>query len=155
MKIKIIFLCLTFLITSCSTLKSSLTTGIVSGTAIGAGAGAIGSPKGRGKGALVGALLGGIIGGIGSYVLHKQSEKRDEKVRRETLFNLGKNNVAIPTHGSLGENSYGYGLTTPLAECELIDTEIKGKKLIGKHQVCTITEEPQWVPSKGGSDDGK
>lgn len=88
---------LTLVMTSCSSMKESLVFGTGAGAATGAITGAaMTPPKYRTKMALQGALVGGLIGGIASFFMQKQVEKRDEKVRRETLFNLEKFNVSRP-----------------------------------------------------------
>lgn len=71
----------------CATLRDSLILGTGSGAVIG---GVIGS-QARGdksENAIKGAVIGGAVLGLASYVIHNSLEKRDERVRRETLFNL-------------------------------------------------------------------
>lgn len=128
----------------CSTMRESLIVGAGTGAATGAiGASSL-ADHNKGQAAIQGALIGGAIGGIASYFLHKGMDKRDDRVRRETLFNLEKFNVSTP---SGYQNSSGPGLTVPKVEAQWIDTQVQGKKLIEGHRVWVITEEPQWVPN--------
>ena len=62
---------------------------------LGAGSGAvIGGIAGsqmsgdRSENAIKGAVIGGVAMGLASYVIHNSLDKRDERVRRETLMNL-------------------------------------------------------------------
>jgi hypothetical protein len=130
--------------TGCSTMKKSLTLGISTGAVTGAMTGASLS-KNRGQGALNGALIGGVISGIASYFIHNKLEKRDQKTRRETLFNLDKFGVDYPKNYSSGNNP---GLSMPVVESQWVGTQVKGKKLVEGHRVWIISEDPQWIPNK-------
>lgn len=128
----------------CSTMRESLIVGAGTGAATGAIGASSFADRNKGQAALQGALIGGAIGSIASYFLHKGIDKRDDRVRRETLFNLEKFNVSTP---SGYQSSSGPGLTVPKVEAQWIDTQVQGKKLIEGHRVWVITEEPQWVPN--------
>ena len=133
-----------FVTTGCSTMRDSLVVGTTSGAAAGALAGASMNEQSRGKGALQGALVGGAISAVASYFIHKGLEKRDSKVRRETLFNLDKFGVDYPQNFS---QDYSPSISKPVVESQWIDTQVKGKKLIEGHRVWIISEEPQWLPA--------
>ena len=143
-KVLILTMVTTILTTGCSTMKESLTIGIGTGMATGAVAGST-MNKDRGKGALQGALIGGAISGIASYFIHKGLDRRDQKTRRETLFNLDKFGVDYPKNYSTGNNP---GLSMPVVESQWVDTQVKGKKLVEGHRVWIISEEPQWIPNQ-------
>lgn len=135
-----------FSMVSCSTIKKSF----VFGTGTGAAAGAIGASmlanNNKGQAALQGALVGGAIGGLASYFIHKGIDKRDERIRRETLFNLEKFNVSTPINLNKS-NSEGPGMSIPKVEAQWVDTQVQGKKLVEGHRVWIITEDPQWIPN--------
>lgn len=133
-----------FVTTGCSTMRDSLVVGTTSGAAAGAIAGASMNKQARRKGALQGALVGGAISAVASYFIHKGLEKRDNKVRRKTLFNLDKFGVDYPQNFS---QDYSPTISKPVVESQWIDTQVKGKKLIEGHRVWIISEEPQWLPS--------
>jgi len=137
------------LLVGCSTMRNSISVGIGSGAFAGAVSGAAFTDGNKGKAAFQGALIGGAIGGIASYFIHGSLQKRDENIRRETLFNLDKFNVSASTSFSTAGN--GPGITVPKVEAQWIDTQVQGKKLVEGHRVWVITEDPQWVPNaKGG-----
>lgn len=135
----------------CSTMRESLVVGAGSGAATGAIGAASIADKNKGQAAVQGALIGGLIGGVASYFLHKGLDKRDQRVRRETLFNLEKFDVSSPM-GRSGSSSYGHGITKPRVEAQWIDTQVKDKKLIEGHRVWVITEDPEWIPNIKGRD---
>jgi hypothetical protein len=136
----------------CSTMKESLVLGIGSGAATGAITGSVIVDKNRGQAALQGALLGGVIGGIASYFIHGTVQKRDDLIRRETLFNLEKFNVSTPSpSSSMPSQGSGPAITSPKVEMQWIDTQVQGKKLIEGHRVWIMTEDAQWIPSTGKS----
>ena len=142
--VPIFVMAMAIMFTSCSTMKESLTLGVASGAATGAVAGAS-LHKNSAKGALQGALLGGAISGIASYFIHKGLKKRDQKIRRNTLFNLDKFGVDYPKNYSAGGNP---ALSMPVVDSQWVDTQVKGKKLIEGHRVWVNSEEPQWIPSQ-------
>lgn len=133
-------------LTGCSTLNRSVMTGAVTG----AGAGAIiGDQTGNdSKTTALSAAIGAVVSGIAGYFIHKGIEKRDDKVRRDTLFNLDKNDVSVPR--GFGFSS-GHGVSAPRIESQWVPTKVKGKKLIEGHKIWLITDDVQWVPnmSKG------
>lgn len=145
MKNKFLTTIMIFSLSSCSSLKDSLVTGVSSGAAMGASAGALSSSKDKGKAALTGGLLGAAVGGLAGYLFHKQVKKKEERTRRETLFNLDKHDVSYP-QGFTPQSSYGHGVTMPVVESEWIETQVKGKSLVEGHRIWRITEESQWVP---------
>ncbi len=131
------------LLTGCSSMKESLSFGVSTGVATGAMAGAY-LHKNRGSGAFQGALIGGAISGIATYFIHKKLKKRDQKTRRETLFNLDKFGVDYPKNYSTDNVP---SLSKPIVDAQWIDTQVQGKKLIEGHRVWIISEEPQWLPN--------
>ena len=71
---------------SCATTSRSVVLGVSAGAATGAATGAV--MRGDGKGATFGGLALGVVGGLSGYFFHKSLERRDENVKRETIFNL-------------------------------------------------------------------
>lgn len=141
------FLVLSVAVTGCSTLRDSIITGVGSGAAIGAAGGAMaGRDEKKGQAALTGALVGAAIGGLSSYFIHKGIEKRDQKIRRDTIFGLDKHGVSTPSGFQAQGN---HGVSTPVVESEWIDEHVTGdgKKLIESHRIWHIREDAQWVPA--------
>ena len=93
-------------------------------------------------------MIGGAIGGVASYFLHNILEQRDDRTRRDTLFNLEKFNVSAPSKYQAAPNSTnGPGLTVPRVDAQWVETQVQGKKLIEGHRVWVITEDAQWMPN--------
>lgn len=96
---------------SCSTMKDSVSLGMATGAATGLGAGAIASKNKKTKGMLIGAGVGAAVGGLSSYIIHKLLGKRDNKVRKDTLFNLEKYNVESSIKDFTNHDEIFYKLT--------------------------------------------
>lgn len=136
--------CFSPLLSSCSTMSDSLILGIGSGAAAGFAV----SQPGQGDPG-TGAAIGAVVGGLSAYLIHKNVERRDEKIRRETLLNLDKFDVSTPAKSGTVSIPAGDGhyLTMPVIDMELIDTQVQGDKLIEGHRVWRIVEKPKWIPT--------
>lgn len=134
-------------VSGCSTLRDSVLVGSGVGLSVGAVSGGLLNKEKRAEGALLGGVIGAAVGAIGGLISHKFFDDRDSKVRRDTLFNLEKYNVASPSGVGVraGGNDFRPRISNPEIDFEWIDTHIQGKKLIEGHRVWKITEEPQWI----------
>ena len=122
-------------------MKKSIALGISSGTATGLAGGVFMGQGNKGKAALTGTLLGALVGGVASYFIHKGVESRDEKVRKETLFNLDQYGVSgaplkLPTNVP--------GITFPIESEEQIPTHRKGNKVVEQHRIWTLSDNAKW-----------
>lgn len=145
-----------FLLSGCSTMSNSIMLGVGSGAAVGAIAG---NQSGGGSDrASSGAAIGAAVGALSAYLIHKGLEKRDEKLRRETLLNLERYDVSAPSR-SLPSSAYpaggGHLLTKPSVDVEWIETKVDGDKLIEGHRVWRIIEKPKWIPGEDNKDEKK
>jgi hypothetical protein len=102
--------------------------------------------KNKKKSTIVGALVGAAVSGLAGYLFHRSVEKREDKIRRDTLFNLDRFDVSTPQGFGF---STAHGVTAPKIESEWIPTRVQGKKLIEGHKVWLITDETKWVPNVG------
>jgi len=75
------------ILTGCATLRDSLVLGAGTGVVLGGIAGNQ-TDGDRSENVLKGAVLGGFVLGLTSYMIHGSLERRDARVRRETLMNL-------------------------------------------------------------------
>ena len=143
-----VFLCsVSLILCSCATMSDSLILGIGSGAAAGS---AISNQNNGDKGA--GAAVGAVIGGLSAYLIHKGIEKREEKIRRDTLLNLEKFDVSTPPKSGMVSIPTGGGhfLTKPVVDMEWVETQVQGDKLVEGHRVWRIIEKPKWIPSADG-----
>lgn len=140
-----LFSLLSLVLSSCASMSDSLVLGIGTGAIVGAAIAQNGQSD-TGSGAAIGVALGG----LSAYLIHKGVERREERIRRDTLLNLEKfdvsapmkpGTVSIPTGG-------GHYLTKPAVDMEWIDTQVQGDKLIEGHRVWRIIEKPKWIPSE-------
>lgn len=97
-----------------------------------------------------GAAIGAAVGGLSAYYIHKSIERRDERLRRETLLNLEKYDVSAPQRLSpvAPGRGGGHGLTKPVVDMEWIETKVEGDRLVEGHKVWRIIEKPKWIPSE-------
>ncbi|NOT77739.1 MAG: hypothetical protein HOP07_01905 [Bacteriovoracaceae bacterium] len=144
---KLILIVLMATLASCSTMKGSMVLGIGTGAALGGISASAMAQRNKGSAAIQGALVGGAIGGIASYFLHNSLEQRDDRTRRDTLFNLEKFNVSAPSKFQTAPTTNGPGLTVPRVDAQWVETQVQGKKLIEGHRIWVITEDAQWVPN--------
>lgn len=132
----------------CSTLDKT----VMSGVSIGVGTGAIiGNQTAGGnksKSTAIGAAIGAVVSGVASYFIYKGIKKRDEKVKRDTLFNLDRNDVSVPSGFNF---SSAHGVSAPKIESQWVPTRVQGKKLIEGHKIWLITDDVQWVPNASKS----
>lgn len=140
------------ILTSCASMSDSLILGIGSGAA----AGAIVSHQGQGDQG-TGTAIGAVVGGLSAYLIHKGVEKREEKIRRETLLNLDKFDVSTPPKSGTVSIPTGGGhfLTKPVVDMEWIETQVQGDKLVEGHRVWKIIEKPKWIPTSDSDKDQK
>ncbi|MBF0362731.1 MAG: hypothetical protein HQK49_17060 [Oligoflexia bacterium] len=134
-----IFLSLNLL--SCSTIERSVSLGAISGVATGAIV-APGFVRHEKKQALViGAITGLAIGGIAGYFTHKGLENRDEKIRKETLFNMENYGLQKP----LGpKDDTPPSVLNPKVEKVWVEPKIENGKYIQGHFIWVITDEARW-----------
>jgi hypothetical protein len=135
---------LSLILSSCATMSDSLILGIGAGAAAGS---AVSNQNNGDKG--TGAAIGAALGGLSAYLIHKGIEKREEKIRRETLLNLEKFDVSTPPKSGMVSIPTGGGhfLTKPVVDMEWIETQVQGDKLVEGHRVWRIIEKPKWIPS--------
>ncbi len=137
-----------YTVSGCSTLSDSLIVGVGTGAAAGAVV-ASNLNGGRSEQALTGAAIGAAMGALGSYLIYGGLQKRDYRVRRETLLNLERYDVSgvPPTTAPIqSTGSSTHMLTKPTVDVEWIDTRVDGGKLIEGHRVWRVTDNPKWIP---------
>ena len=128
----------------CASLKDSMTIGFGTGAVAGATAGMLsGGDDHKSKRMITGALVGSAVGGLVGYFIHGALEKRDDRTRRDTLFNLDK--FGSDASGGLSGDTPA-ALSAPVVEAQWVETQVQGKKLVEGHKVWVISEDPQWVP---------
>lgn len=142
MNLKNMTLCMGILVlVGCTTMKESLLLGTITGLAAGA---VINKAIDRDNSNATsnGALAGAIIGLTSSYFIHDGLEKRDSRIRRETLLNLDRFNV---THPKTDLEDDDYFVSSPKVETQCFDSDIKGNKLIEAHCESVIVDRPEWI----------
>ena len=139
---------ISYVVTGCSTLSDSLIVGVGTGAATGAVV-ASNMNGGSSEHALTGAAIGAAVGALGSYLIHGGLQKRDDRVRRETLLNLERYDVSGSPPQSIAPMQSGsatHMLTKPTVDVEWVDTRVDGGKLIEGHRVWRVTDTPKWIP---------
>lgn len=125
----------------CSTMKESLLLGTLSGATVGA---IVNNNMDRdnSNSSQNGAIVGAIIGLTSSYFIHESLEKRDSRIRRETLLNLDRFNVSHPKANQDDDDFY---VSSPKVETQCFDSDVRGNKLIEAHCESVILDRPEWV----------
>lgn len=128
----------------CSSMEKSVSLGVASGAAAGTGFGLAIGGEDRTKSTLISAGVGALLGGITSYVIHGSLDKRDDTVRRDTLFNLESHGItrAKATRAKLSD--VGEMITSPDVDEDWVDTHTDGQRLIEGHRIWTITNGSMW-----------
>ena len=129
----------------CSTITRSISLGATTGAATGTLMGAAMVKQDKAKSSAKGALVTGIVGAIAGYFIHHLLAKRDEKARKELLFNLESFGITESKKGQTGANPM---LTKPQVDSQWVETRIEGNKLIEAHRVWIIKENPKWLPKQ-------
>ncbi len=130
----------------CSTMEKSVALGVFSGLATGAGVGL--AAHARTRGTLITAGVGAAVGGLASYLIHGEMEKRDDRTRRDTLFNLENHGIRNSSGSKANLSDVGNLLTSPEVEEDWVDTHTDGKRLIEGHRVWSITDQSRWDLSR-------
>ena len=136
------------LFTGCSSIEKTVTVGLLTGAASGAVI-APGLVKQNKKDAfIIGALAGAAIGGVAGYFTHKKLDERDEKIRKDTIFNLENfgyhPTIAIPAN----KDKDAPPIMNPKVEKIWIEPNIEGHKYIAGHYIWVLTDEARWGDKK-------
>ncbi|MBF0361165.1 MAG: hypothetical protein HQK49_09145 [Oligoflexia bacterium] len=136
------------LLPSCSTIEKSVTVGLIAG---GVG-GAVIAPglvrEDKKKALVLGALVGMALGGIGGYFTHKKLDERDEKTRKDTIFNLENFGYHPTISVPLNKNKDTPPVMNPKVEKIWIEPRVEGHKYISGHYQWVITDEARWGNKK-------
>ena len=131
----------------CTSMSGSLVIGAGSGAALGAASGLhIGDKDQSKKNTSKGAVIGAAVGGLTGYLFHLGVKKREAKIRRDTIFNLERNNVDAP----IDFKGKSHGIQMPVIESEYVDEAVTedGKHLIESHRVWKVREQVRFAPRK-------
>jgi hypothetical protein len=123
---------------------------------MGIGAGAVGGAitavsmnREENKVTMKGAAIGALVGGVAGYVLHRIIDNKEDKVRRETLFNLESHGIAA-NFNSAKMKKFNTFMTSPEVREDYIETHTinDGRRLIQGHKTWTILGNPQFNLSR-------
>lgn len=119
--------------------------GVGTGALLGGVTGAATAKSGHQKATLNGAAIGALVGGIGGYILHKVIEKKESRVRKETLFNLESHGISTGFDG-IDLKRFNTFVSSPEVREDYVDTHTTddGRRLIQGHKVWTIIGNPQF-----------
>ena len=132
---------ITIFCSGCASTGKSIALSSATGAAVGAANGAVLFPVNTKKGVLKGALIGSVAGGILGWLTHGWFEKRDAKIRRDTILGLNRSDV-LNTPWNTDTTP---AITKPIIEGRWVEPKVEGKKLIEGHKEWKISEESQWV----------
>ena len=95
-----------------------------------------------------------LVGGLTGWLIHKVIDKKEKRVRRETLFNLESHGITN-SFENIKRSDHGTFVNSPKVREDYIPTHTKedGRKLIQGHKIWTLIGQPQFniaKPKKGG-----
>ena len=118
--------------------------GVGTGAAAGTGVGLAVGGRNRTEATLISAGVGAILGGVTSYLIHGQLEKRDDVVRRDTLFNLENHGITRTNSGRVDLSDVGGLLAMPEVEENWVETHTDGSKLVEGHREWVLLGGSRW-----------
>lgn len=128
----------------CASMERSVMLGIGTGAALGTGAGLAFGGRHNPDATLITAGVSALVGGISAYLIHGQLEKRDDGIRRNTLFNLENHGITRTNSGRVDLSDVGGFLNSPEVEENWIETHTDGPKLIEGHREWVLLGNTSW-----------
>ena len=132
----------------CASMERSVVLGVGTGAAMGTGVGLAMGGRHKTEATLISAGVGALVGGFSAYLIHGQLDKRDDGVRRNTLFNLENHGITRLNSGRVDLSDVGGLLTSPEVEENWVETHTDGPKLIEGHREWTLLGSSQWNLSR-------
>jgi hypothetical protein len=125
-------------------MERSVMLGVGTGAAMGTGVGLAVGGQNRTEATLISAGIGALVGGFSAYLIHGQLDKRDDGVRRNTLFNLENHGITRTNSGRVDLSDVGGLLSMPEVEENWIETHTDGQKLIEGHREWNLLGASRW-----------
>jgi hypothetical protein len=132
----------------CASMEQSVMLGVGTGVAMGTGVGLAAGGNNKTETTLISAGIGALVGGVGAYLIHGGLEKRDNSVRRNTLFNLENHGITRMNSGRVDLSDVGGLLTLPEVEENWVETHADGQKLIEGHREWLLEGNSRWDLSR-------
>ena len=139
---RILFIPMAFLLANCASTGKSIALGSATGAVAGTVNGVALFPINTKKGMVKGALIGGVAGGLLGWFVHGWLEKRNAKIRRDTILGITQSDVL---NAPWDKENPSLAITKPIVEGRWVEPKIKGKKLIEGHKEWRISEDSRWV----------
>jgi len=135
----------------CASIERSTLLGIGSGAGVGALSASTMATSDHKKMTSKGAIVGAVLGGVTAYVLHRIMDKKESRVRRETLFNLESHGITTG-FDKIEMKKFNTFMSSPEVREDYVETRTidDGRKLIQGHKTWTIIGNPQFNLSKPG-----
>lgn len=129
----------------CSSIEKSSLLGLTVGAGIGAIAEQGLDSNADKKSTTKSSIIGAVVGLSASYLLHKVINKREDKVRKETLFNLEAHGIS-QGFKPVVDSKYGNFVTNPHVKEDYIETHTTddGRVLIQGHKRWVLIGRPQF-----------
>lgn len=129
----------------CSSLEKTSLLGMTTGVSIGVIANETMNPESDSKSRMRSAGIGALVGIASGLLLHKVIKKKEDKVRRETLFNLEAHGIRQGFKPVVGSR-YGNFVSNPHVREDYIKTHVTddGRTLIQGHKIWKLIGHPQF-----------
>ncbi len=129
----------------CASVERSTLLGAGTGATLGAVSVSSMARQDHKKMTLKGAGIGLLVGGLTGYILHQVMDKKERKVRRETLFNLESHGIST-SFENVNFEKHNTFVTSPSVREDYVETHTvdDGRTLIQGHKVWKIEGSPQF-----------
>ena len=140
----------------CASIERTSLLGVGSGAVVGGLAASSMATSDHQKRTTNGAVAGAVLGGLTAYIIHRVIDRKESRVRRETLFNLESHGITTGFDG-VDIKKFNTFVSSPQVREDYVEThtEDDGRVLIQGHKRWKIIGNPQFNLARPKKREGK